>query len=72
MVETPMDINEKVEEVGVVDYTENIKVVYLNAGKELIDFLNCCKLKGSEVMLCPRCNVVFDKEDTKDLKQCKA
>ena len=32
---------------------------------EMINFLNCCKLKNSEVMLCPRCSFVFNKEATK-------
>jgi len=36
--------------------------------EELIDFLNHCKLKNSEVMLCPRCSLVFDKRPLKALK----
>jgi len=43
-------------------------VAYSMAEEELIDFLNRCKLKNSEVMLCPRCSSVFDKEATKSLE----
>jgi len=42
-----------------------MKETYPTAKEELIDFLNQCKLKNSEVMLCPRYSVVFDKEATK-------
>jgi len=38
------------------------------AEEELIDFLNRCRLKNSEVMLCPRCSSVFNKEATKRLE----
>ena len=37
------------------------------AEEELIDFLNRCRLKNSEVMFCPRCSCVFYKEATKSL-----
>ncbi|PNX66332.1 hypothetical protein L195_g055027, partial [Trifolium pratense] len=36
--------------------------------EELVDFLNRCKLKNSEVMLCPRCSAVCDKEATAGLQ----
>lgn len=58
----------KVEVVNILDYSEKVKVVYHNAEEELINFLNHCKLKGYEVMLWPRCSVVFDKEATEDEK----
>lgn len=35
---------------------------------DLVDFLNRCKLKDSEVMLCLRCSNVFDKETAKKLE----
>lgn len=54
-----------------VDYTEKIKVVCPKAEEELIDFLNRCKIIGSEVMLCPRCSALFDIEATKDLENIK-
>jgi len=49
-------------------FDEKLKIAYPTAEEELIDFLNRCKLKNSEVMLCLRCSVVFDKETTKGLK----
>jgi hypothetical protein len=49
-------------------FDEKLKTAYLTAEEELIDFLNRCKLKNSEVMLCPRYSVVFDKEATKCLE----
>jgi len=42
-------------------YTVKIKVVFLKAKEDLIDFLKKCKISGSLVMLCPICSVVFDK-----------
>jgi len=49
-------------------FAEKMKMAYLMAEEELIDFLNHCRLKNSEVMLCLRCNSVFDKETTKGLE----
>ncbi|MCI68012.1 hypothetical protein A2U01_0089271, partial [Trifolium medium] len=49
------------------EYAEKIKVVYPQAEEELIDFLNKCKLNNKEVMLCPRCSDVCDKEATAGL-----
>jgi hypothetical protein len=43
-------------------FDEKFKATYPTAEEEQIDFLNRCRLKNSEVMLCPRCSVVFDKE----------
>jgi len=48
-------------------FDEKLKVAYPTAEEELIDFLNRCRLKNSEVMLCSRGSVVFDKEETKGL-----
>jgi len=42
-----------------------MKAAYPTVEEKLIDFLNRCKLENSEVMLCPRCSVVFDKEASK-------
>lgn len=50
------------------NYQEKLKVVFPKAEEELIDFLNQCKLKDFEVMLCPRCSSVFDKEAPKKLE----
>ena len=46
-----------------------MKVVFPKVEQELIDFLNRCKLKDSQVILCPCCTVVFDKEATKELEK---
>lgn len=51
-------------EVSDSEYDEKVKVIYLNVEEELVDFLNRYKLKGSEVMLCPRCNIMFDRKAT--------
>ncbi|PNX81972.1 hypothetical protein L195_g037997, partial [Trifolium pratense] len=49
------------------EYAEKIKGVYPQPEEELVDFLNRCKLSNKEVMLCPRCSVVCDKEATANL-----
>jgi hypothetical protein len=48
-------------------FAKKIKVAYPMIEEELIDFLNRCRLKNYEVMLCPKCNFVFAKEATKGL-----
>ncbi|MCI51140.1 hypothetical protein A2U01_0072384, partial [Trifolium medium] len=48
--------------VGEEEYAEKIKGVYPQAEEELVDFLNRYKLSNKEVMLCPRCSAVCDKE----------
>ncbi|PNX54353.1 hypothetical protein L195_g047971, partial [Trifolium pratense] len=50
------------------EYEKRVREVYPNAEEELVDFLNRCKLKNSEVMLCPRCSAVCDKEVTAGLQ----
>ncbi|KEH17010.1 hypothetical protein MTR_0054s0250 [Medicago truncatula] len=50
------------------EFDEKIKTTYPTAEEELIDFLNRCKLKNSEVMLCPRGSAVFDKMTSKGLE----
>lgn len=42
---------------------------YPKVEEDLVKFLNQCKLIDSEVMLCPRCNSVFDKEAAKKLER---
>ncbi|MCI00285.1 hypothetical protein A2U01_0021302, partial [Trifolium medium] len=49
------------------EYAEKIKGVYPQAEEQLVDFLKRCKLSNKEVMLCPRCSVVCDKEATAGL-----
>jgi len=49
-------------------FDKRLKTTYPITEEEFIDFLNRCKLKDSEVMLCPRCSVVFNKEATEGLE----
>ncbi|MCI81229.1 hypothetical protein A2U01_0102502, partial [Trifolium medium] len=49
------------------EYEKKVREVYPNAEEELMDFLNRCKLNNSEVMMCPRCSTVCDKEATAGL-----
>jgi len=49
-------------------YEEKIQVVFPKAEEDLIHFLDRCKISGSPVMLCPRCSVVFDKGDAKNVE----
>jgi hypothetical protein len=44
------------------EYEKKVQEVYPKAEEELVDFLNKCKLNNAEVMLCPRCSAVCDKE----------
>lgn len=69
MLEVTKDPNRRVEEMNVADYTKRVKKVYVKVEEYLIDFLNRCKMKNSEVILCPRCSAVFDKKVTKDIKE---
>lgn len=69
MFEVTNDPNPRVEELNVPDYTERVKEVYVKVEEYLIDFLNRCKIKNSEVILCPHCSAVFDKKVTKDIKE---
>lgn len=55
MVEVTKDLDMEVEGKVGENSEEQMKVVYPKAEEELVDFLNLCKLKYSEVMLCPRC-----------------
>ena len=51
-----------------LQFDEKPKEAYLMDKEKLISFLNRCRLKNSEVMLCPRCSSVFDKEASKILE----
>ena len=82
-VEAEVEAEAEVEECQMVDiikdaehieettlepqFDEKLKTACPTAEEELIVFQNRCRLKNSEVMLCPRCSVVFDKEATKGL-----
>lgn len=50
------------------NYDEKVEEVYPTTEEEVVNFLNRFKLKGSKLILCPRCNTVFDKEATEGLK----
>jgi len=41
---------------------ERMTEAYPKAKEDLIDFLNRCKISNTNVMLCPRCIAIFDKE----------
>jgi hypothetical protein len=56
------------ESIPEEEYIEKIKVVYPKAEEDLLDFLMKCKAKNHQVMLCPRCSVVCDKEATAGLE----
>jgi len=47
---------------------EKMTVVYPRAEEDLIDFLNRCKISNTNVMLCPRCSAIFNKEATKSVE----
>jgi hypothetical protein len=51
------------------DYAERVEGVYPKADEKLVDFLNRCHSKNSEVMLCPCCSAVFDKKAADGLKK---
>jgi len=62
---SPKDADKIVSEL---QCDEKAKTTYPMAKEELIGFLNQCRLKNSEVMLCPICSSVFDKEAIKSLE----
>ena len=45
-----------------------IEVVYPMVGEGLLEFLHRYKVEDSEVMLCPRCSVVFDNRVVKKVE----
>src|ERR1044072_5481671 len=60
-----------VKEVTKWEYDQKMEEVFPNAGEDLVDFLNMCKLEDIEVMMCPRCSAVFDKKAAKGLQELK-
>lgn len=54
-----------------LEYIYQVKVVYPKTEEGLIDFLNMCKLKDYEVMLCMYCSAIFNKDDAKGLENYK-
>lgn len=63
--ESPNVVMEVVES----KYVEKVKATYPDVEEKLIDFLNRCKWKGSEVMICARCGDMFDRKAIKGLKK---
>ena len=45
--------------------------VYPQAGEDLTDFQEKCRVSGSKVVLCPRCNVVFDEKAAREYEDEK-
>ena len=68
MVDITKDAEHVKEFAPHTQFDEKLKTTYPTTEEELIDFLNRCRLKNFEVMLCPKCSVVFDKEATKGLE----
>lgn len=71
VVEATEGPNEIKEVVTKLEYAGKIKVAYPYAKSELIYLLNRYKLKDYEVMMCPRCNAVFNKKATEGLENTK-
>ena len=68
MVDITKDAEHVEEATPEPQFDEKLKTTYPTAEEELIDFLNRCRLKNSEIMLCRRCSAVFDKEVTEGLE----
>lgn len=71
MVNVANVLNTKADDANVLDYNEKLKVVHSRAEEDFIDFLNKWKLKDSEVMLCPYCRSVFDKQAAKEVEKTR-
>lgn len=69
MVEIMDNNNVYMFKVNSLDYIEQVKLVYPKSEEVLINFLNRCELKYSEVMLCLHCSAIFDKEVAKGLEE---
>lgn len=72
----PMAINmvEITEDFNMTEFenSENhIEVVFPKHDERLVKFLHRCKAEDLEVMLCPRCNAVFDKKAIKKDKSAQ-
>ncbi|WJX53646.1 hypothetical protein P8452_39618 [Trifolium repens] len=63
------DMAAAVKAIPEKEYDKKVQEAYPAAEEELVDFLNRCKLNNAEVMLCPRCSAVCDKEAVSNLKK---
>lgn len=64
MEHVTINMVEITKDFDMAEFEENenqIEVVYPKVGEGLVEFLYRCKAEDSTVMLCPRCNFVFDK-----------
>ncbi|KAJ1392943.1 Pro-Pol polyprotein [Sesbania bispinosa] len=50
-------------------FEKEVSRIYPKHGETLIDFLTREKKNSQEVMLCPRCNAVFDKSAAEAFKE---
>lgn len=69
MVDITKGLEKTLYEVNMLEYTKKVKVVYTRAEEELIEFMNICKLKDSEVMFFPYNNAVLDKDVVKEVEK---
>lgn len=63
MVETTGGFDKRTE--------DELEVVYPQAGQDLTDFQEKCKVSRSKAVLCSRCNAVFDKKASEKFEDDK-
>src|ERR1044072_5714389 len=71
MVQIDDNLDTHIKEVTKWEYDQNMEEVFPNAGEDLVDFLNRCKLEDTEMMLCPTCSAVFEKKAAKGFQELK-
>lgn len=69
MVEMSQDTSMEVDDE--CRQEEYNKISFPKEDETLSDFLRRCQKKKSEVMLCPRCSVAFDKKATQNLERVR-
>lgn len=47
---------------------EYVKVAYPKKNESLVEFLHMCQRKKSKVMMCPRCNSIFDRKEAENVE----
>lgn len=50
---------------------DELEVVYPQAGEDLTDFQEKCRVNGSKAVLCPRCNSMFNEKDAEKFEADK-
>lgn len=48
-----------------------VKMAYPKNDKSLMEYIHCFQLKKFEVMICPRCSSVFDKEVVENIDRVR-